>query len=123
MKHRAERLAPQLADAATIATADPIEKTSYLGGGAMPNQHIPTWCVAIKPAAENVDSLAARLRNGLPSVCGRVQNDALLLDLRTVFPRQDGQIVQAVRALSAEKAEQAENADSTETDPTASDQP
>ncbi|MGM0485524.1 MAG: L-seryl-tRNA(Sec) selenium transferase [Planctomycetota bacterium] len=113
LKNRAERLAPQLADAAVIATADPIEETAYLGGGSMPNQHIPTWCVALKPETENVDSLATRLRNGLPPVCGRVQNDALLLDLRTVFPRQDGQIVQALRALSAEKAEKAE---STETD-------
>jgi L-seryl-tRNA(Ser) seleniumtransferase len=100
LKNRAERIAPQLADAAAIAAADVIESNTYLGGGSMPTQHIPTWCVALRPSNESVDSLAARLRNGLPAICGRVQNDALLLDLRTVFPRQDGQLVQGVYALS-----------------------
>ncbi len=103
LKNRAERLAPQLADAEAIATADPVEDETYLGGGSMPNQHIPTWCVALKPAQGNVDALAARLRGGLPAVCGRVHNDSLRLDLRTVFPRQDAQIVQAVYALNAKK--------------------
>lgn len=106
LKNRAERLAPQLANAAAIATAEPVQETTYLGGGSMPNQQIRTWCVALKPAVENVDGLATRLRDGLPSICGRIQNDALLLDLRAVFPRQDGQIIQAVRALSAEKTEE-----------------
>lgn len=109
LKNRAERLAPQLADAPPIASAEPRHDHTYLGGGSMPNQHIRTWCVAIQPAHDTVDHLAARLRNGLPAICGRVQNDTLLLDLRTVFPRQDGQIVQAIRALAAEKAETSES--------------
>lgn len=104
LKNRAERLAPQLADATAIAAADVVESNTYLGGGSMPNQHIPTCCIALQPANESVDSLAAKLRNGLPAVCGRVQNDALLIDLRTVFPRQDSQIVQAVFALSKSSA-------------------
>jgi L-seryl-tRNA(Ser) seleniumtransferase len=99
LKNRAERLAPQLADAPAIASAEPVQSQTFLGGGSMPNQHIPTWCVAVKPAQDNVDTLAAKLRNGIPAVCGRVHNDTLLLDLRSVFPRQDGQIVQAVYAL------------------------
>ena len=76
----------------------------------MPTQHIPTWGVAVKPARDNVDALATRLRNGLPAICGRVQNDALLLDLRTVFPRQDAQIVQAVYALTPKTSEPVEEA-------------
>ena len=100
LKNRAERLAPQLAQPTAIASAEPVQETTYLGGGSMPNQQIPTWCVALKPAQENIESLAARLRGGYPSVCGRIQNDSLLIDLRTVFPRQDEQLVQAVQALA-----------------------
>ncbi len=100
LENRAQRMAPQLADAPAIASAEPVAGTTFLGGGSVPTQHIPTWCVALRPAHENVDSLAKRLRMGLPAVCGRVQNDTLLLDLRSVFPRHDTQIVQAVFALS-----------------------
>ena len=96
--NRAERLAPQLAACDAIATAEPVEDTTYLGGGSVPTQKIPTWCVALTPAHENVDSLATRLRKGHPAVCGRVQNDRVLLDLRTVFARQDSLLVKAVQA-------------------------
>ncbi len=105
LKNRAERMAPQLADAEAIATAAAAEDRTYLGGGAMPTQHIPTWCVDLKPAQGGVDALAARLRSGLPAVCGRVHNDALRLDLRTVFPRHDAQIVQAVYRLTAKQTQ------------------
>ncbi len=65
----------------------------------MPTQQIPTWCVALTPAHDTVDTLAARLRKGHPAVCGRIQDDRLLLDLRTVFARQDNLLVKAVQAL------------------------
>jgi L-seryl-tRNA(Ser) seleniumtransferase len=49
-----------------------------------------------------VDRLAATLRAGTPPVVGRIQQDRLLLDLRSVFPRQDVDLVAAVEALARE---------------------
>lgn len=100
LKLRAERLAPQLAAAEMISEAAPVEDRAMLGGGSMPSEQIPTWCVAMQPARGTVDQLAERLRTGKPSVFGRVQKDKLLLDLRTVFPGQDLDIVSAVNGLS-----------------------
>ncbi len=99
LKNRAERLAPQLAACDTIASAEPTAGTTFLGGGSVPTQQIPTWCVALTPARESVDSLATRLRKGHPAVCGRIQEDRLLLDLRTVFAHQDSLLVKAIQAL------------------------
>ncbi len=99
LRNRAERLAPQLAACPAIAGAESCQDTTFLGGGSVPNQQIPTWCVALTPARDSVDSLAARLRKGHPSVCGRVQNNRLLLDLRSVFARQDSLLVKAFQAL------------------------
>jgi L-seryl-tRNA(Ser) seleniumtransferase len=99
LKFRAERLAPQMAAAAAIAQAEATAGETYLGGGSVPGQRLPTWCVALRPAAMSVDRLAARLRQGTPAVVGRVQQDRLLLDLRSVLPRQDAQLVAAVEAL------------------------
>lgn len=101
LQNRAERLAPQMAACAAIAAAEATAQQTFLGGGSLPNQSIPTWCIALTPARESVDALAARLRRGTPPVCGRVQDDRLLLDLRTVFPRQDARLVEAVQALAA----------------------
>ncbi|MCU0958847.1 MAG: L-seryl-tRNA(Sec) selenium transferase [Pirellulaceae bacterium] len=104
---RAERLAPQLAACPAIAAATPRSDTTYLGGGSVPTQQIPTWCVALTPAHESVDSLAARLRRGHPAVMGRVHRETLLLDLRSVFARQDQLLVKAVQALANHETEKA----------------
>jgi L-seryl-tRNA(Ser) seleniumtransferase len=99
LRNRAERMTPQLAASPAVRSAEPIEQSTYLGGGSLPSQQIPTWCVALEPARGSVDALAATLRNGSPSIFGRIQKDRLLLDLRSVFPRQDIQIVDVVQRL------------------------
>jgi L-seryl-tRNA(Ser) seleniumtransferase len=99
LRNRAERLAPQMAASEAVATAEVVDDTTYLGGGSIPAQQIPTCAIALKPATTSVDRLAAALRIGRPSVIGRVQQDRLLLDLRGVMPRQDQELVAAVLAL------------------------
>jgi L-seryl-tRNA(Ser) seleniumtransferase len=101
LQNRAERLAPQMAACSAIATAEATAATTYLGGGSVPAQEIPTWCIALQPARGTLDDLAKALRTGMPAVFGRIQKDRLLLDLRTVFPRQDLELVEAVRRLGA----------------------
>jgi len=45
-------------------------------------------------------ALARRLRAGQPAVIGRIRDDALLLDLRTVDPADDEALVEAlIRAI------------------------
>ena len=99
LKNRAERMTPQLAAAAAVQEAEPIEDVAYLGGGSVPTQRIPTWCIAITPASGSVDAFAALLRSGQPAVYARVQQDRVVLDLRAVLPSQDAQIVEAIQAL------------------------
>jgi len=104
LKNRAERLAPQMAAAKAVAEAEAVSGVTYLGGGSIPTQGLSTWCVALKPSSSSVDRLAAALRTGTPSVVGRVQQDRLWLDLRSVLPRQDAQLVAAVEALDPAKS-------------------
>jgi L-seryl-tRNA(Ser) seleniumtransferase len=106
LKGRAERLAPQLAAAHAVAKAEAVAGTTYLGGGSIPMQQLPTWCIAVQPKGMTVDRLAAALRNGTPPVVGRIQQGQLLLDLRSVMPRQDQQLVEAVRGLGRATQEQ-----------------
>lgn len=100
LKNRAQRLAPQIAAAAAVASAEAVEDATFLGGGSVPTQRLATWCVAVEPRSMSVDRFAARLRDGATPVVGRIHKDRLHFDLRSVFPRQDVEIVSAVEALA-----------------------
>lgn len=104
LHQRAQRLAPQMQATSAIASADVVQDVTFLGGGSLPNQQLATWCIALRPDQGSVDRLALALRTGEIAVVGRVQQDRLLLDLRSVFPRQDLALVEAVQALAGDGA-------------------
>lgn len=77
--------------------ADIVASTATFGGGALPGQELPSVAIRIRPAiGGHIDRLAQQLRTGEPSVWGRVENDSLLLDLRSVLPVDDEAIVRAL---------------------------
>ncbi len=106
LKNRAERLAPQIAAVPAITSAEALEETSFFGGGSVPNQSLPTWCIAVQPAQGSVSTLARKLRNGTPAVVGRTKQDRLLIDLRSVFPREDIDLVEAFTSPDGEKTDE-----------------
>ena len=99
LRNRAERLAPQIS-ATGVCTAAVIEDEAYLGGGSVPAQAIPTICLALTSSSQTAAQLAAALRAGTPAVMGRIQENRLLLDLRSVAPKFDVALVEAVQALA-----------------------
>jgi L-seryl-tRNA(Ser) seleniumtransferase len=60
-----------------------------LGGGSVPTQEIPTWCAAMTFKGFSVDQVARGLRSQTPALMGRIRNDQLLLDFRTIQPQFD----------------------------------
>ncbi|WP_231135100.1 L-seryl-tRNA(Sec) selenium transferase [Motilibacter deserti] len=70
--------------------AEVVESAAVVGGGGAPGVEIGSYAVAL-PAA-----YAAPLRLGEPSVVGRVERGALLLDLRCVPADRDDDVVGAV---------------------------
>jgi L-seryl-tRNA(Ser) seleniumtransferase len=101
LRNRAERLAAQLAANPALVRAEAIADETFLGGGSAPTERLRTWCVSLEPAGRSVDDLAGALRAGQPAIVGRIQRGRLLLDLRTVFARQDQEIAEACGKLSA----------------------
>ncbi len=91
----AEKLGPALGAAAEIAV---IEEPSAIGGGALPLTELPGFAVALTPQWISVDTLANRLRQGKPPVIGRVQDNRLLLNLRTILPDEEPRLIDALRA-------------------------
>ncbi|MDA0677210.1 MAG: L-seryl-tRNA(Sec) selenium transferase, partial [Chloroflexi bacterium] len=70
---------------------------STIGGGSLPGETLPTSVLAIT-TGENPDVLTAALRSQEIPVIGRIQDDELLLDPRTVLPEQDELIAAALAA-------------------------
>ncbi len=76
----------------------PARGSAFVGGGSAPEQEIDGWVVALNAPA----AAAARLRLGEPPVVGYQRGGQLLLDLRTVDPRDDEELAAAVeRALTS----------------------
>ena len=106
LKLRATKLAQQISHFPLVGTCDVLEDQSMLGGGSLPTQKIPTWCVAIEPASGSVNNFASLLRQSSPAVMGRVQKDRLFLDMRTVQPAQDAELVSIFENLSSQPEEE-----------------
>jgi L-seryl-tRNA(Ser) seleniumtransferase len=78
-----------------------MERTkSQIGGGALPRSNIDSIAIVFRSRSFSPDEIARRLRNGVPPLIGRVVNAAFRIDLRTIFPAQDEQVVTSLaRAL------------------------
>jgi L-seryl-tRNA(Ser) seleniumtransferase len=99
LRNRAERLAPQAAATAAVAEAKAVADVAYLRGEPSEAAKLPTWCVALRPASGSVERLVDALRAGPLPVFGRPSEDRLLLDLRSVLPRHDVELIDALDAL------------------------
>jgi len=73
-----------------------IEGQSVIGGGSTPGQALAA--ILIAPETSDVVRVEQRLRQGDPPVIVRIERGRLLIDLRTVSPEEDGELVAAVKA-------------------------
>jgi L-seryl-tRNA(Ser) seleniumtransferase len=71
------------------------------GAGSLPTQFLPSFAVVLEPQQLRIDELARRLRSGSPSLWGRVQENALWLDCRTL---RDGDLRLCARCIRAAMA-------------------
>jgi L-seryl-tRNA(Ser) seleniumtransferase len=76
-----------------------VDSTGRVGGGTMPQALLPSVALALSGRAE---PLHERLRQGSPSVVGRVVDDELWLDLRCVADEDVDRLVLAVAGATKE---------------------
>ena len=77
-----------------------IDGHSTVGGGSAPGSTLPTALLELESGALSASALAARLRGDRPPVIARIENDRVVLDLRTVAPDQDEAVIQVLLAVS-----------------------
>jgi L-seryl-tRNA(Ser) seleniumtransferase len=91
IRARAEKLR------ALVPSLEIIEGRSVAGGGSTPDQSLPTWLLAIPGDAVRIEK---QLRaNG---IVARIEDGRVVLDLRTVFPEEEDDLVKAVTPGAAQ---------------------
>ena len=95
IRARAEALMLRLPE----VRAEIVESSSVIGGGATPGQALPTWVIALE--CTDVVQCERRLRQCDPPVIARIEEDRLLIDLRTVFREEEDELAAALSQAQA----------------------
>jgi L-seryl-tRNA(Ser) seleniumtransferase len=99
VRGRAKRLLRRLTPASRERLgARVVDDRAQVGGGALPTVELPTAGLAVGQDAQAAMRLDARLREGDPPVIGRIVDDRLLLDCRTVLVSQIAELAKALEA-------------------------
>lgn len=74
-----------------------VEGESTVGGGALPDESIPTFLLELQ--VKSAEKFLRALRKNNPPIIARTENDKVLFDPRTVFPEQEGALLVGLKNL------------------------
>jgi L-seryl-tRNA(Ser) seleniumtransferase len=63
---------------------DIVDLSSKAGGGALPFLELPSKCLRIKIDGLSANVLESKMRNNSPPIIGRIEDDAFIIDPRTL---------------------------------------
>ncbi|HCF05675.1 MAG: L-seryl-tRNA(Ser) seleniumtransferase [Desulfomicrobiaceae bacterium] len=99
----ARRLRQRLGARAQVTVAPSV---SRVGGGAFPEQDLPTFVVRVLPAKLRADAVRQRLLGLDVPVVVRVEEDAVVLDPRTLLAGDDRGVEQAMASVLCAESSQ-----------------
>ncbi len=79
----------------TLGLGEVTESKSMVGGGSLPGETLPTMVWAVE--VDHPQKLLADLREGSPAIIGRIENDRVIFDPRTILPQSDPDFIQAFK--------------------------
>ncbi len=69
---------------------------SVIGGGAAPGVKRVSPLVAVSHATISADEIESRLRSSSPPIIARIEQDLVLIDLRTVSEMDEAEIIRSL---------------------------
>lgn len=98
LKKRAKRLQRAITqELSSLCQVQIKNETSPVGGGSLPLQHLPTWVIALRPLQISVSEMEKRLREQEPPIIARIQEDTILLDMRTIDEKEEKDLLLGLR--------------------------
>ena len=97
-----DQRARAMADALKVADirARVVDGASTIGGGSAPGSTLPTRLVEIAHPSRSAEQVERRLREHDIPIIARIENDRVVLDLRTVNPNDDSVVLEACTMLT-----------------------
>ncbi len=91
----------QIADQAAFASIilDVVPVASLIGGGTAPRASLESCAISVRHVSRSAAELLAALRLLDPPIIARIADETVLLDLRTVPPRFDADLVSVLASL------------------------
>lgn len=103
LEQRAARLASLMSESPQLASAQSVAVTSPWRRHGSREWEAPSWVIELTPRDGDVSGLAKRFAQGPYPIVVRQSGGTVQIDLRTVFPRWDQQLVAAVEATAESK--------------------
>ncbi len=101
LQGRAEAIIEELGEAkGSSLKVEIMEGASKVGGGTVPLVEIPTRQIAVTSASCTADNINRKLRMRPLPVIARIQEERVVIDLRTVLPSEDRELVKALKELA-----------------------
>ncbi len=95
LKERAQSFAKRVGVVATV-----IPLRSLVGGGAAPETKFPSWGIALEMPGVSDAELERRLRGSEPPVIVRIESGRVVLDFRTIFPKEEEELLRVLARIS-----------------------
>jgi L-seryl-tRNA(Ser) seleniumtransferase len=95
LRARAGKIIAALGELALKASIG--EGKAQIGGGTLPRSIIASVTLDLVPLNLTLPEFATRLRAATPPIIGYISGGRFKLDLRTIFPRQDKEIIPTLR--------------------------
>ncbi|MDG1890784.1 MAG: L-seryl-tRNA(Sec) selenium transferase [Verrucomicrobiota bacterium] len=76
-----------------------METDAEIGGGTMPRTRLKSIALILRLPSCKPEQLAKRFRECTPPIVGYIHQKAFLLNLRSVFSKQDAMLVEAIRTV------------------------
>ncbi len=97
---RAKALAEELSSLCdSRLTVEAARLPSKAGGGSLPLLELPSRCLKLRIAGLSANALELNLRRNDPPIIGRIEDEAFVMDLRTIQEDEPAIIVSALASL------------------------
>ena len=105
IKKKGQAILRRLGGASKNKTVIELQQTvSKVGGGAMPEYGLASWALVLHPASAKAAALEKQLRSREIPIIGRIEDEKMILDLRTIQQDDIPVLVDMLKSFSKERA-------------------
>ena len=106
--------ANQIVDRLKVIFAETVgveiaETHSQIGSGSLPVETLPSVAVVLSPLEISAGKLAEYFRHGSTPIIGRIQEEQLWFDVRTVYEEEQKQLIETASEVASKFGKVAEN--------------